>query len=71
MGGVANIKARLTAVAVDYLRPHDGGAGRLERSVILRAALQMLGVVGSNRKALELDSRKSLVQIVEECWYRR
>ena len=63
--GVAHVKARLTTIAVDYLRPVTANRG-LECAVILRATLQMLGVVGSNRQALELQSRESLVEIVEE-----
>ena len=64
--GVARVKARLTAIAVNDLWPHHSRASGLQCAVVLRAALKMLGIISSNRQALELQRRKSFVKIVEE-----
>ena len=71
MGGVANIKARLTTVAVDYLRPYDRTARCLKRTIILCSTLQVPRIVRCNREALELQRRKPLVEIEEVGWYGR
>ena len=68
---VGHAKTGLATIAIDLLRPRNEGTVGLKSAVVLVPALQMLVVVGSNRKALELDGRKSLVQIEEVRWYRR
>ncbi len=70
MRRIAYVETRLATVAVDDLRPSER-AVCFESAVVLIAALHVLGVVRSNRKTLELDSRKSLVQIEELCRYGR
>src|SRR5215475_12906559 len=63
---ISRVKARLAAIAINYLRPHYRRAGGLHCAVILRATLNMLGIVSSNRQALKLQRRKSLIEIVEK-----
>ena len=63
---VASIKAGLAAVAIDLLRPCQGPIC-LERPVILCAALHMLGIVSSNRHALELQGREASVKADQLC----
>src|SRR5262249_11381139 len=57
--GVADVETRLASIAVDNLIPRDGRAVGFERAVVLIPALQMCGVVWSNRNTLELNGRKS------------
>src|SRR5439155_5713184 len=63
--GIADVETRLATVAVDNLWPYRGRAKGLERPIVLRTPLQVHGVVGSDREALELQSREPLVQAVE------
>ena len=51
------------------LRPDDRRASGFKCSFILRAAHQVFSVRSSNRKALELQSRKPIVQVIEERWH--
>src|SRR5207244_8827734 len=54
--GIADVETRLATVAVDDLWPYHGRAGRLERSIVLRTPLQVLGVVGSDRADLDREN---------------
>ena len=61
---VRRAEAGLAAVTIDLLVPDDGGAGVLERPVVLRAALHVvLRPLRADGKALELQRREALVQL--------
>src|SRR2546422_3590363 len=59
---VGDVEPRLAAVPVNDLRPVLGGAGVLERAVVLRPALQkVLRSLSADRKTLELQRVEPLV----------
>src|SRR5207248_449886 len=63
---VASIKAGLATIAIDLLRPRQRPVC-LERAVVLCAALHVLGIVSSNRHALELQGREARVKADQLC----
>src|SRR5439155_13239675 len=65
-GAIADVEARLATVAVYDLWPHHCRAVGFKRAVVLCAALKMLGIISCHRQALELQSGKSLVEVIEE-----
>ena len=69
---IRGTEAGLAAIAVHLLIGDHGGAAELPSPIVLSSGLKIvLGALGADREALELERGEALVQTIELLGYSR